>query len=83
MLEAHIDGLDPEDEVRWVVDGELAEARTNLAASEVLTLGVTPGTWTYARVEVYTKAGQAKMFSNPIFLSTLSPDVPPLRRPQP
>jgi hypothetical protein len=82
-IEAHLSGLDPEDELRWIVDSVLVDARTNLGSSEIINVSVNPGTWTYARVEVYTKAGQPKLFSNPIFLSTLTREIPWNRRPMP
>jgi hypothetical protein len=82
-VEAHISGLDSADQVHWIVNGALKDARTNLDTEEVISLTIEPGTWTTVRVEVYTKAGEAKLFSNPIFLSTLSQSIPTLRRPNP
>ena len=82
-VEATITGLDSEDQVQWIVNGVLEDARTSLSKEEVLSHSVQPGTWTSVRVEVYNKAGEAKLLSNPIFLSTIAQTVPPLRRPSP
>jgi hypothetical protein len=82
-VQAIISGLDSEDQVQWIVNGALENPQTNLGKEEVLSHTVQPGTWTTVRIEVYNKAGEAKLFSNPIFLSTVEQTVPTLRRPLP
>jgi hypothetical protein len=69
QLRARLRPLRLQDEVRWVVGGELVGSSTGHEGEVVVTHTVDVTGRSFARVEVWNKAGAGLLFSNPIYFS--------------